>query len=118
WWDGSRQNWLRAIVVAVALLSSYAYFYHGGGWNENSRFDLTRAIVEHHTLRIDAYHQNTGDKAFFDGHYYSDKAPGLSLAAVLVWEAASETLRLAGKDPASERSVSAESHLSTVVVVS
>jgi hypothetical protein len=63
------------------LLCSYAYFYQAGGWNENSRMDLVRAIVEDHTLSIDRYHLNTGDKALFGGHYYSDKAPGLSLLA-------------------------------------
>jgi hypothetical protein len=26
-------------------------------------------------VRIDAYHENTGDKALYEGHYYSDKAP-------------------------------------------
>ncbi len=67
------------------LLVSYVYFYHGGGWNENSRFDLVRAIVEDHSLAIDRFATNTGDKAFFAGHYYSDKAPGASLAAVPVY---------------------------------
>ncbi len=66
----------------VALFLTFAWFYQAGGWNQNSRFDLVRAIVEERTLRIDDYHRNTGDKARWDGHYYSDKAPGLALAAV------------------------------------
>ncbi|MCX7918413.1 MAG: hypothetical protein N3A72_02160 [bacterium] len=33
------------------------------------------AIVEQGTVCIDSYHQNTGDKAFYQGHYYSDKGP-------------------------------------------
>jgi hypothetical protein len=65
-----------------ALFLTFAWFYQAGGWNQNSRFDLVRAIVEERTLRIDDYHRNTGDKARWDGHYYSDKAPGLALAAV------------------------------------
>src|ERR1700686_3469053 len=65
-----------AVVLGVALLISYAYFYQAGGWNQNSRFDLVRALTEHRTLRIDGYDQNTGDKAVVNGHVYSDKAPG------------------------------------------
>jgi hypothetical protein len=38
-------------------------------------------LPEQHSVRIDRYEWNTGDKAFCQGHYYSDKAPGLSLAA-------------------------------------
>ena len=68
--------------VFALLLFSFAYFYQGGGWNENSRFDLVRAIVDDHTIAIDRYHENTGDKASYGGHFYSDKAPGLSLLAV------------------------------------
>ncbi len=72
-------------AVFALLFVSYAYFYQGGGWNENSRFDLVRAIVEDHSLSIDRYHVNTGDKALFGGHYYSDKAPGTSFLAVPVY---------------------------------
>jgi hypothetical protein len=72
----------RALVLTLTLLASYVYFYQGGGWNENTRFDLTRAIVERHTLEIDAYAQNTGDKSSAGGHTYADKAPGASLTAV------------------------------------
>lgn len=71
-----------AFVVFALLFASYAYFYQGGGWNENSRMDLVRALVEDHSLAIDRFHMNTGDKAKLGEHYYSDKAPGLSLLAV------------------------------------
>src|SRR5216684_2658014 len=52
-----------------------AYFFAGGGWNQNSQFDLTRAIVERHTFAIDAYAANSGDVAFARGHVYSNKSP-------------------------------------------
>jgi len=68
--------------VFFVLFFSYAYFYQAGGWNENTRFDLVRAIVDDHTLAIDRYHENTGDKARFGEHFYSDKAPGLSFVAL------------------------------------
>ncbi len=71
-----------AWVIFAALLLTYGYFYNAPGWNGNSRMDLVRAIVEDHTTRIDRFHLNTGDKALFEGHYYSDKAPGVSFLAV------------------------------------
>ena len=43
--------------------------------------NLTRAICTGQ-FKIDAFHTNTGDKAYYQGHYYSDKAPGLSFLAV------------------------------------
>lgn len=46
-----------------------------------------RAIVEEHTLVIDDYAANTKDLAFFRGHVYCEKAPGLSLLAVPVYAA-------------------------------
>ena len=56
--------------------SSYGFFLQQPAWNELSRYDLVRALVEQGTVQIDSFHENTGDKAFKDGHYYSDKAPG------------------------------------------
>ncbi len=74
-------------ILGFALLASYAYFYQGGGWNQNSRFALVRAMTEHNTLQIDAYRQATGDRAVWNGHFYSDKAPGASLLAFVPVEA-------------------------------
>ena len=71
-----------ALAIGVVLLVSYGYFYQGGGWNQNTRLDVIRAVTEHGTLRIDAYAANTGDRARFDGHLYSDKAPGQPLLAL------------------------------------
>jgi hypothetical protein len=89
-------HWKSAVLLGGVILFSFLYFYEGGGWNQNSRFDLLRAIVERHTLRIDAYHLNTQDKAHFRGHYYSDKAPGLVFAAVPVALAVKAALPVAG----------------------
>ena len=74
-----------ALLLGIILFVSYAYFFQGGGWNPNSRLDLTRALAEQHTLAIDDYVGNTGDWAYFNGHYYAAKAPGFSLLAVPVW---------------------------------
>src|SRR5277367_602135 len=92
---------IRALLILTVTFFSYAYFYEGAGWNQNSRFDMVRAIVEKGTLRIDEFQQNTEDKAFANGHYYSDKAPGLSLMAVPAARAGRVLLRILGVDPAS-----------------
>src|SRR5205807_5661709 len=107
----------RALLISAVAFISYAYFYQGGGWNQNSRFDLVRAIVEQQTLRIDAYHDNTYDKAYYQGHYYSDKAPGLALLAVPVAAIARPLLPATGIDPVSPRGLAATSYLVTVFAV-
>ncbi|HYM75454.1 MAG TPA: hypothetical protein VE377_05690 [Candidatus Dormibacteraeota bacterium] len=99
----SRSHWKAAWLLGAATFLSFIYFYEGGGWNQNSRFDLLRAIVERHTLQIDAYHENTGDKAHYQGHYYSDKAPGLVFLAVPFAMAARPAMRVVGIDPESAR---------------
>jgi hypothetical protein len=71
-------EWLFLLAFAA-----YAYFYAGGGWYQNSAFDLTRAIVERHTFAIDAYAANTGDVAYAGGHVYANKPPMLSWLAAL-----------------------------------
>src|SRR5579863_451851 len=101
--QNSPLHWKIAALLGAATFLSFSYFYEGGGWNQNSRFDLLRAIVEQHTLQIDAYHENTQYKAHFHGHYYSDKAPGLVFLAVPFALATRPALRIAGIDPASPR---------------
>jgi len=86
-------------ALFVLVLAAYGYFYQAGGWNQNSRFDLTRAIVERGTARIDKYHKNTGDKAKRDGHYYCDKAPGVSWLGVPAYAAARVVLDSGGENP-------------------
>lgn len=88
-----------AWVLATALFVSYAYFYQAGGWSQNSRFAMIRAILERHTLQIDAYRLHTGDLALWEGHYYTDKAPGASLLALVPVAMARGIDRLVGVDP-------------------
>lgn len=107
----------RACLIAALVFVSCAYFYGGGGWNQDSRFDLVRAIVEQRTLSIDRYHVNTGDKAFFRGHYYSDKAPGTALLAVPFVALGRVILQWAGWDPESPSSVLALSYVANVCVI-
>ncbi len=79
---------LHAAAVFVILLACYAYFPpRWADWNQNSRFDLVVALVENGTLQIDRYVENTGDYAVWEGHFYSDKAPGVSMLGVPVYAA-------------------------------
>ena len=104
----------RRVTLFVLLFASYAYFYQAGGWNQNSRFDLVRAIANEHTFHIDPYVHSTGDKAYFDGHYYSDKAPGLALAAVPIVALVRSVMHVFGADPETYASIALLSYLATV----
>ena len=115
--EDSPSHWRAACLLGFLSLFSFLYFYEGGGWNQNSRFDLLRAIVEEHTLRIDDYHENTQDKAHFQGHYYSDKAPGLVFLAVPFAMVARPALRVAGVDPGSPRGEIALSYVVSACAV-
>ncbi|HWQ12431.1 MAG TPA: hypothetical protein VNL77_06515 [Roseiflexaceae bacterium] len=82
------------LLLFSILLACYGYFLpRWADWNQNSRLDLVLAIVDDGTLAIDRYVANTGDYAKFNGHYYSDKAPGLSFLAVPVYMAARPVLQ-------------------------
>lgn len=106
----TRPSYLKpAVLLGCIFFISFAYFYEGGGWNQNSRFDLLRALVERHTFRIDAYQANTQDKAIFRGHYYSDKAPGvvfLSLPFALATRHALSATNIAPESPRGEMALS------------
>jgi hypothetical protein len=115
--EQSATQWKAACLLGAVTFFSFIYFYEGGGWNQNSRFDLLRAIVERHTLTIDAYHQNTQDKAHYRGHYYSEKAPGLVFLAVPFALMVRPALQIAGVDPESPRGLVALSYLATTGAV-
>lgn len=74
---------------ALIVLLTAGYFQpQWPGWNVNSQLDMTYALVERGTLRIDAYHDRPGDelftndKAFVGGHFYTDKSPVTPLLGV------------------------------------
>ncbi len=107
----------KALLIGAVTFLSYAYFHAASGWNENSRFDLVRAILEHQTLSIDAYQENTEDKAIYQGHYYSDKAPGLALLALPAAAATKPVLRTMGVDPSTHRGLVATAYVATLFSV-
>jgi hypothetical protein len=82
-------------TLALFFLVFFCYSYllptvgyrPGGGANANSRLALIASVVERHRLDIDADHGMTKDKAWHDGHYYSDKAIGTAVLGVPVYAA-------------------------------
>lgn len=83
----TRACWqVSALVFALVWLSCIWF----GSWafnpNSATRLFAAIAIVEHGDARIDGFADMTIDKALFDGHFYMDKAPGMTLMA-LPWVA-------------------------------
>jgi hypothetical protein len=77
------------IILFLLLFFSFSYYFHPIIYdNAATRLDLVCAIHDQRTTRIDGYADNTEDKAFVAGHYYCDKAPGVSLLAAGVLELA------------------------------
>lgn len=84
-------------TLFLLLFVSYAYVhqdYRGG--TPLSRLDLLHSIFVKKTVQIDSYHTNTTDKAYFRGHYYSDKAPGTVVLALPGFAVAAKTLQHRG----------------------
>jgi hypothetical protein len=80
----------RAVLAAFALSTLFftGTFPPFSNPNELSRLEAVYAAAELKTFRIDAAIPVLGDhedKSVFDGHFYSNKAPGLALAALPVY---------------------------------
>jgi hypothetical protein len=81
-----------AVGVFVVAFVTFAWFFGGGGWNQNAHYDLTRALVERQTFHIDGYRVNTGDISWNrdrhgEYHAYSNKPPGLPFLAAIPYAA-------------------------------
>lgn len=61
------------IVLAIAMGS----VVQGIGWAQSSNYALVRAL-EKGTAQVDAYSWESKDNSYFEGHYYSVKAPGMA----------------------------------------
>lgn len=75
-------KWIE-LKLFLTFFLVYLLFIHWSGYNENSRFGLTRSIVEHASFDIDDYYNLTTDRSYFEGKYYSDKEPGMSFLATV-----------------------------------
>jgi hypothetical protein len=95
-----------ALLYAAGLMFVYLYTFpytektHNA--NELPRIYLVQAIVDRGVLNIDEGVRRYGyvvDTASYDGHYYSNKAPGLSLLGVPVYAVQRAWHRLTGQAP-------------------
>lgn len=102
------ERWF-SVAYGLWLFGIFAYFIPAATWNPVSRFDLTRAIVEQRTLSIDAFVDNTGDRALSRGHWYTEKAPISSLLAVPAYAMVHVNQKLRHERP--EYSVFATTHV-------
>lgn len=72
---------MAALATAVGL--SVAWFFGGGGWNQNAHFATTVALVDDGTLLLERYRASTGDLAQTpERRVVSAKPLGTALAAV------------------------------------
>ncbi len=127
-----RMEFLKKVRIELAiffvLFFTYSYFHQGGGWNQNSRFDQIRSIVERGEFEINNYMvyraapdsgpsslrrfalaadvhsaqieviSNTADVSLFQGRVYPNKPPGTALIAVPAYFAIYRLERLLGID--------------------
>jgi hypothetical protein len=81
----------RAGLLAIASLGiAWGLVMHSMGWAQQSTYAQVRALASGQA-DIDPWHWETKDKAWFEGHFYSVKAPGLAaftLPAYLALDAA------------------------------
>jgi hypothetical protein len=80
----TKRNMALAAVLLVGV--AYATVIQSFSWNQASHYDLIRSLDRDRTT-IDPYQENTGDKAFYKGHWYSARAPGLALFALPYYDA-------------------------------
>jgi hypothetical protein len=73
-----------AAIVLVGL--AFATLIQSFSWNQTSHYDLIRSLNDGKTT-IDQYQENTGDKVYYKGHYYSARAPGLALFTLPFYDA-------------------------------
>lgn len=73
----------KKIFLTVFLIAGL--FVQWYGVNANSRFDLTRAMVDHDQFSTDPVYSNTGDRSYHEDRYYSDKEPGMAFLATPVY---------------------------------
>ena len=98
----SSQPWFGAAaggLFLAVLLSTVLVDHDKAGWGVRSRLALVFAVVDEGRFSIDSYHAvhptTTGDKAFYEGHFYSDKIFGVSLLALPIYA----SIRALGFEP-------------------
>jgi len=71
------------VLLFIWLWGAFCFFSHGPSWGPLSRLNLVMALVDDGTVVVDSYHENTGDNAISEGHFYHEKAPGGAFLGVV-----------------------------------
>jgi hypothetical protein len=83
---GARPRRNRTALWAVLLVGlAFASVIQNWSDNQSSHYDLIRALDAGHTT-IDAGPYRTKDKAYYNGHFYSARAPGLAIYSLPFYE--------------------------------
>jgi hypothetical protein len=82
--DRASRRW--TLVAFAAFAVAIAFPMQVNGWNQNAHYALVRALAQG-TATIDETRYEigdvgTGDVTFVNGHFYSNKAPGLPLVTL------------------------------------
>lgn len=75
-----RREYLKVFIVFF-ILFAILLKTEPMGWNDGSRMAQIQSLVEYGSFSIDNSVFSTGDKYFFNNHFYSDKPPILALYA-------------------------------------
>jgi hypothetical protein len=67
----------RALLAIVALGVAWAFVMQSLGWAQTSYFAEVKAFADG-TADIDRWHWESRDVSWYDGHFYSVKAPGMA----------------------------------------
>lgn len=84
---GERTPWRLYVLLFFLFMTVYGVFVEDVGPNQLSRLNLTLALAHEGRLEIDTYTANAIDRAYYNGHYYTDKAPLISFLAYPVYQA-------------------------------
>ncbi|MFI5323681.1 MAG: hypothetical protein ACHQ6U_09160, partial [Thermodesulfobacteriota bacterium] len=80
--ENTTRNSITAALF-VMLFFSYCFFLQRPwNWNSVPRIALAISIIEDGAFTIDKFRSATGDIAFYNGRYYTDKAPGMTFMAL------------------------------------
>lgn len=88
----------KTLVVSCVAFAALAFVYPLNA-QDPSRLALTQSLALRASISIDPYASETGDRARHGGHWYSDKAPGISFFAVPLVRVAIDAMRITGRLP-------------------
>jgi len=95
--DMKSKRMLHCAALGFIVLVSYAYFVPPTSpeyfsTNASVRFYLTKSLALDKSFAIEKYYLGGIDAAYYQGHYYSGKAPAASFLGVPVYWVASQTI--------------------------